>query len=800
MSQADALLNSISTTVATHAHPVVDSDKHYIVDPISRVINNAVDGKNTLIQYDHDSERFTFEVPRYVDGHDMSLCNATKIHYINIEVIEEELDSNKVTNKPKEPKTNEGVYEVRDIHVDPNNRNSVLCSWLISRNATQLAGTLCFLIQYACADYEGHLTYEWHTDIYTNVLVNTGMNNSMEVVANSYDILDQWKAELFGAVDSKIAEIEVASAEQQALIAAKAEETLDTIPADYTETHYMAETAFRTKADAIVCEVEGESMYLRDCSDIRLQNLRVFGKTTQTVTTGKNLFDATTATAYYALTETGALEDSSTLATSDYISVTPGSTYYLWGTKSHRGKFYDSDRVVVSSLFDFNPSTGVVLSIPANVYFVRFSFAMSETKLQLEAGTSPTTYELYSGGSPSPSPDYPRELKHVEETTVSLVTKNLLNASSPSSSINGITYTVNDDLSITLNGTAGGISKIYFEVPGGLAVGEKYVLSGCPSGGDISGYSLWLNNIGTNTDNGDGVTFTFTEGLELRPCIRIAPDTVVNNLTFYPMIRHASIVDATYEPYKGQTMTVSAPNGLRGVPVKANGNYTDANGQQWITDEINFDRGVYIKRVRELNIAVYENWNMWEPDIRVEGVLGFYHYIDDKITSNNALCTIVPCNTSKAWGGKGIGCMTNTSADKHYVTVSVPTSCLADVSTDSAAISSFMDLLHTTQAKMVIAVTPTETPLSDLDIHDYKKLHTNYPNTFVYNSDNVHMEVSYAADTEIFMQNQPKIMTEEQVSEALNIYLSENPIVVPTDEHLNKLIYAALGVVENGTY
>ena len=38
-------------------------------------------------------------------------------------------------------------------------------------------------------------------------------------------------------------------------------------------------------------------------------------------------------------------------------------------------------------------------------------------------------------------------------------------------------------------------------------------------------------------------------------------------------------------------------DGLRGIPVSSGGNYTDASGQQWICDEIDLARGVYIQRV-----------------------------------------------------------------------------------------------------------------------------------------------------------------------------------------------------------
>lgn len=52
-----------------------------------------------------------------------------------------------------------------------------------------------------------------------------------------------------------------------------------------------------------------------------------------------------------------------------------------------------------------------------------------------------------------------------------------------------------------------------------------------------------------------------------------------------------------YEPYNGQTLTASTPNGLPGIPVTSGGNYTDETGQQWVCDEVDFGRGVYAQRI-----------------------------------------------------------------------------------------------------------------------------------------------------------------------------------------------------------
>ena len=53
----------------------------------------------------------------------------------------------------------------------------------------------------------------------------------------------------------------------------------------------------------------------------------------------------------------------------------------------------------------------------------------------------------------------------------------------------------------------------------------------------------------------------------------------------------------TYSPYREQLLTLPTPNGLPGIPVTSGGNYTDPQGQQWVCDEVDLERGVKVQRV-----------------------------------------------------------------------------------------------------------------------------------------------------------------------------------------------------------
>jgi hypothetical protein len=160
-----------------HKHVVVDTDTHFTIDKATREISTK-SGNAIIMQYDHNSERFTFDLPRMIDGHDMMQCNQVQVHYINIGATEEE--------------TNADVYDVVDLAVSTEDENTVVLSWLISGNATKFAGVLNFLIKFNCV-VDGVVEYAWNTAIYNSVTVSNGMNNG-EAIAEEYsDILAAWE-------------------------------------------------------------------------------------------------------------------------------------------------------------------------------------------------------------------------------------------------------------------------------------------------------------------------------------------------------------------------------------------------------------------------------------------------------------------------------------------------------------------------------------------------------------------------------------------------------------------------------
>lgn len=165
-----------------HDHPIIDVDKHFTIDPTTRKVLPDKPDKANLVQFDHNSERLTFELPRYIDGHDMLTCNEVWVHFNNIEV------STKLTNS--------GVYQVTDLQVSEAAEDLLVCSWLVSQEATQLVGLLSFVVSFVCAAQDGSVGYRWNSAPYTGISVLNGIFNSDIVLEEYADILVEWEERL----------------------------------------------------------------------------------------------------------------------------------------------------------------------------------------------------------------------------------------------------------------------------------------------------------------------------------------------------------------------------------------------------------------------------------------------------------------------------------------------------------------------------------------------------------------------------------------------------------------------------
>ena len=175
-----------------HKHSVYDSDTHFSISAITRAIKNESSKKTTLIQGDHNSERFSFDLPRFIEGHDMMNCNLVEVHF---------------TNKDEQTgDINKDNYEVKDMQISPSDSNIIVFSWLIDERATLLAGLLEFQIKFKCMT-GGVCDYKWNTAINSEISIASALDNSGEVVESTPNVVDLWRSEIFGYAENAGANI-----------------------------------------------------------------------------------------------------------------------------------------------------------------------------------------------------------------------------------------------------------------------------------------------------------------------------------------------------------------------------------------------------------------------------------------------------------------------------------------------------------------------------------------------------------------------------------------------------------------
>lgn len=232
----------------------------------------------------------------------------------------------------------------------------------------------------------------------------------------------------------------------------------------------------------------------------KLQGLNVYGKSMQQTTTGAQLFDRSNLLMNYGHAHDGVLTSYTGRAAIEKIIINPGE--YIFSNSPYAiivCSFDDSD-----TLLHRQPSISSTFTVPENTAYIGVTFYEGVTdvseldNVMLNAGSTALPWEPYTGGKPSPSPDYPQEIA-----------------------------------------TAGSDGSI-----------------------DI----------------------TVSDGAD-----------------------------------QSQQLSIQTPNGLPGIPVDSGGNFTDADGQQWVCDEVDFERGVYAQRIQK--ILGYSDENVLSPYMSTTGQL-----------------------------------------------------------------------------------------------------------------------------------------------------------------------------------
>ena len=170
---------------------------------------------------------------------------------------------------------------------------------------------------------------------------------------------------------------------------------------------------------------------LQDSDDGKVMDMMIYGKSEQFATTGKNLLkirDGTqTVRGVTATAKDGVFVLKGT-ATETGWAIFDVDSFVLDGTCVLSSNIPTDVRIAVAnksfvSVLEQNKSDTLENAEVSKVCFTITegkTYGISNILVQIEKGSKATSYEPYTGGQPSPSPDYPQEIKSVMNPTVKI--------------------------------------------------------------------------------------------------------------------------------------------------------------------------------------------------------------------------------------------------------------------------------------------------------------------------------------------------------------------------------------------
>lgn len=182
---------------------------------------------------------------------------------------------------------------------------------------------------------------------------------------------------------------------------------------------------------------------------------------------------------------------------------------------------------------------------------------------------------------------------------------------------------------------------------------------------------------------------------------------------------------------KTQTLTLPTPTGLPGIPVTSGGNYIDPQGQQWVCDEVDLERGVKVQKIGKGRVSTS----------------------DGDVNEQYRLALDVPGNEGKDGASP---CIISITPYTSW------TSCVAGTKLYLKNITKSEGSFYTAEELKALAIdvdfayqlaTPIETPLTPAEIAAYKALTSYAPDTVVQAGDGAGVKLEYQRDVNIVVKN-----------------------------------------------
>ena len=339
-------------------------------------------------------------------------------------------------------------------------------------------------------------------------------------------------------------------------------------------------------------------------------------------------------------------------------------------------------------------------------------------------------FEPYTGGKPSPSPEYPQEIKAVVNPVTKTHGTNLLDIKDIAEKVsneNGLTYSVQQGV-IKVKGTATSSDVMGINFMSGvkkkITANSTYIFNPNPTKNiettqchlDFTnnknlGFSIINNNINKPINIQESQSqYLFSLNVRFEKGAQIdmewKPQLIISN-TLLP-----------YQPYQSSQATLSYE--LYAIPLSSGGNVT-INGQQYIADYVDIERGKLIRRTRVIKFTGAESWSYTDPDkeqsrrfglyINVKGVqyLGLSNYL------RNADRTVQ-------------------NSDNAFVFFGTWVDVRITKFTSLAEFKNFLSEINSSGKPMIVMYaleTPEEVELTPEEIEAFKKLSTYYPKTYI---------------------------------------------------------------------
>ena len=384
--------------------------------------------------------------------------------------------------------------------------------------------------------------------------------------------------------------------------------------------------------------VTGNPAILNDSAKMALQGLTVYGRSNQTKTTGAQLLDLNNMP---LMTNTGAtvsrLDDGGFIINGtpakqyeQYICVPiklDAGTYYISGGENKNGGVYAQIAInKAGSTIDwaYNRSFTVDGTETSLVFIMQtgsYTSNIDNYRIypMLNKGTTALPWEPYTGAKVSPSLEYPQEITNAKPELY-FTGKNLIDYIDIEWERKGWHGWYKNENRLLTVCAKHGWSNLVFESPVQgkqvtLSVTYRQIDTNDPETNVDCAFSIMSNNdntypvgdqifykISSPSTEFKRVSATFTSQKYIGFFMNVSTEGITAGLYRTIEIKDIQLeLGSSATPYKSypppQSLTLNLNNGLPGIPVSSDGNYTDDTGQQWICDEVDLERGVYVQRV-----------------------------------------------------------------------------------------------------------------------------------------------------------------------------------------------------------